>query len=286
AAPRVAAAAGGAAVPALRLEGVTRRFDGVTALDRLDLKVAPGERVAIIGPSGAGKTTLFRLLNLTLAPDAGRIEIEGTDVGRLTERERRRLRARIGTIYQQQNLVGRLPVVHNVLAGELGRIGGLAALRRLVWPGDVSRAVAALDAVGIAEKLTTRTDRLSGGQQQRVAIARLLLQDPAIILADEPVSSVDPALAEAIIGLLTRLAQERGKTLVVSLHSVGLALAHFPRIVGLRAGRVVFDLPPAHVTEPMLTALYGGEPPGEGASADEEAFRARIRDVSACRPLL
>ncbi len=272
---------------ALRLESVARRFDGVAALDRIDLTVAPGEAVTIIGPSGAGKTTLFRLLNLTLQPDAGRLEIEGRDVAGLGERERRRLRARIGTIYQQHNLVGRLPVVQNVLAGELGRISGLAALRRLVWPGDVSHAAAALGAVGIGEKLTARTDRLSGGQQQRVAIARLLVQDPAIILADEPVSSVDPLLADAIVGLLLALARERGKTLLVSLHAVPLALAHFPRVIGLKDGRVAFDCPPARVTEPMLAALYAGEAAlEEGAETDPESQRARLRDIPACRPLL
>lgn len=279
-------AAPGDGAAAMRLGGVTRRFGAVLALDRVDLAVAPGEAVAVIGPSGAGKTTLFRLLNLTLRPDAGRLEIEGRDVVRLRERERRRLRARIGTIYQQHNLVGRLPVVQNVLAGELGRIGGLAALRRLVWPGDVSQAAAALEAVGIGEKLIARTDRLSGGEQQRVAVARLLVQDPSIVLADEPVSSVDPVLAETIVGLLVGLARERGKTLLVSLHTVSLALAHFPRVVGLRDGRVAFDCPPAHVTEPMLAALYAGEVfSGDGADADPDSLRARLRDIPACRPL-
>ncbi len=273
--------------------GVSRRFGAVAALDGLDLSVERGEAVAVIGPSGAGKTTLFRLLNLTLAPDAGKLAIDGVEPAALDEAARRRLRARIGSIYQQHNLVGRLPVVQNVVAGELGRVGAFAALRRLVWPGDVSGAQAALAAVGIGETLASRTDRLSGGQQQRVAIARLLVQDPALILADEPVSSVDPRLAESIVTLLLRIARERGKTLLVSLHAVDLALRHFSRVVGIRAGRVVFDAPPAAVTAPMLEALYAGEidqnRAGEAFVLDGELpgdLDRRLRDIPACRPLV
>jgi len=272
----------------IEAERLTRRFGGVAALDGVDLAVAPGEAVAVIGPSGAGKTTLFRLLNLALEPDGGRLVIDGEEPARLDEAGRRRLRARIGTVYQQHNLVGRLPVVQNVLAGELGRSSGLGALRRLLWPGDVSQAAAALAAVGIADKLTARTDRLSGGEQQRVAIARLVVQDPSVVLADEPVASVDPRLADAIVSLLVGLARERGKTLLTSLHAVDLALRHFPRVVGLRAGRVAFDVPAGEVTRPMLEALYagealeGGREPLDGADG---AFGARLRDLPACQPL-
>jgi phosphonate transport system ATP-binding protein len=267
-------------------EGLTRRFRGVAAVGGVDLEVREGEAVAIIGPSGAGKTTLFRLLNLALEPDGGRLVIDGAEPAALDDAGRRRLRARIGTIYQQHNLVGRLPVVQNVLAGELGRASGLGALRRLLWPGDVSHAAAALSAVGLDGKLTARTDRLSGGEQQRVAIARLLVQDPSLVLADEPVASVDPRLADSIVSLLLALARERGKTLLTSLHTVDLALRHFPRVVGLRAGRVAFDLPAPAVTRPMLEALYAGETADGVAVTADDPIHARLRDIPACRPLV
>ncbi len=266
--------------------GLTRRFGRITALAGVDLAVESGEMVALIGPSGAGKTTLFRVLNLALAPDGGRLVVDGVEPARVDERRRGRLRARIGTIYQQHNLVGRLPVVQNVLAGELGRTTGLGALRRLLWPGDVSHAASALAAVGIGEKLTARTDRLSGGEQQRVAIARLLVQDPSLVLADEPVASVDPRLADSIVSLLVGLARERGTTLLMSLHGVDLALRYFPRVVALKGGRVAFDLPAAAVTRPMLEALYAGEMTDGARNPMDEPLHARLRDIPACRPLV
>ncbi len=269
----------------IRASGLYQRFGAQVALDGVDLAVSAGEAVAIIGPSGAGKTTLFRVLNLTLAPERGTLLVAGVDVGGLDEPGRRALRRRIGSVYQQHNLVGRLPVVHNVLAGALGRMGRLEALRRLVWPGDVSEVRDALAAVGIAEKLTARTDRLSGGEQQRVAVARLLVQDPELILADEPVSSVDPRLATSIVTLLLATADRRRKTLLVSLHSVELALKYFPRVIGMRAGRIAFDLPPAAVSQPMLEALYAGESPAlepPPAIAEEQG---RLHDVPV-RPMV
>jgi phosphonate transport system ATP-binding protein len=247
-----------------RLEGVRKVFDdAVVAVDGVDLVVTPGETVAVIGPSGAGKTTLFRMLNLTMRPSNGRLWIAGEDAAALPRRRLRDLRRGIGTIYQQQNLVGRLSVVHNVLAGLLGRWSALRALRSLFRPraDDVRAAQNALAQVGIPEKLWARTDELSGGQQQRVAIARVLLQDPRVILADEPVSSVDPTLAQSIVRLLVTLCRERRKTLIMNLHSVDLALAHFPRIVGFREGRVAFDRTAGAVSETLLEQLYAGAPP-------------------------
>ncbi|MBI2204071.1 MAG: phosphonate ABC transporter ATP-binding protein [Candidatus Rokubacteria bacterium] len=267
-----------------RLREITKVFGRETsALDGVTLHVAPGEHVAVIGPSGAGKTTLFRLLNLALRPTSGSLRFEGADVATLSDAALRQARTRIGTIYQQQNLVGRLRVVHNVLAGHLGRWSTAAALASLVRPREVETASAALARVGIGEKLYARTDELSGGQQQRVAIARVLVQDPDVVLADEPVSSVDPSLAVTLITLLRDLSDESRKTLLVNLHSVDLALSFFPRIVGVRAGRVAFDLPPDRVTVDLLEALYAGD-------RDDEAQLERLRDGydpfgRACRPL-
>jgi len=266
------------------LSGIRKVFaDGSVALDGISLTVGGGEHVAFIGPSGAGKTTLVRLLNLTLRPTAGTLVFEGQDVSALSDAALRRARTRIGTIYQQQNLVGRLRVVHNVLAGNLGRWSALEAAASLVRPRSAGQAASALEQVGIPEKLYARTDELSGGQQQRVAIARVLVQDPDVILADEPVSSVDPSLAVTIVSLLRELSHERRKTLLVNLHSVELALHYFPRVVGIRDGRVRFDLAPEKVSGERLAELYAGH-------RDEEQALERFQDGKnpfggACRPL-
>ena len=194
--------------PQYRLERVRKVFGREqVALEGFDLEVGRGERVALIGPSGAGKTTLFRMLNCTLRPTSGRLRIGGEEAAELYGRRLRQMRRRIGTIYQQHNLVPRLRVVHNVLSGGLGDWSLLGSLASLVRPFRLETAHRALADVGIGEKLFSRTDELSGGQQQRVAIARVLVQDPDVILADEPVSSVDPSLAEAIIKLLIAISE-------------------------------------------------------------------------------
>jgi phosphonate transport system ATP-binding protein len=209
--------------------------------------------------------------------------VDGVDAATLAATGLRRARMRIGTIYQQHNLVGRLRVVHNVLAGNLGRWSTLAALGSLARPHRADEAAQALAHVGIPDKLWARTDELSGGQQQRVAIARVLVQDPDVILADEPVSSVDPTLAVNIVTLLRDLARESGKTLLMNLHSVPLALTYFPRIVGIRDGRVQFDLAPAKVTPELLEELYAGHRDHEDRVA---ALRAAATPFGrACRPL-
>jgi phosphonate transport system ATP-binding protein len=239
------------------LDAVRKIFgrNGV-ALDSITFEVRRGERVALIGPSGAGKTTLFRLLNCTLRPSSGALWIDGEDVTSLHGQRLRRIRRLIGSVYQQHNLVPRLRVIHNVLAGQLGRWSTLGSLFSLFKPADIELAHRALFQVDIADKLYERTDQLSGGQQQRVAIARVLVQDPEVILADEPVSSVDPSLAATIVRLLIDISTQ--KTLLVSLHSVDLALAYFPRIIGIKEGKVAFDSAPDKISEEMLEDLYSG----------------------------
>jgi phosphonate transport system ATP-binding protein len=265
------------------LQGIRKIFgDGAAALEDVSLTVGRGEHVAFIGPSGAGKTTLIRILNLTLRPTAGRLRFDGRDAASLSDAALRGARTRIGTIYQQQNLVGRLRVVHNVLAGNLGRWSAVQALASLARPRPAV-AARALERVGIPEKLWARTDELSGGQQQRVAIARVLVQDPDVILADEPVSSVDPSLAVSIVTLLRDLSASARKTLCMNLHSVELALAYFPRIVGIRDGRVLFDLAPDKMTDELLGELYAGH-------RDDERELDRTANGTnpygtACRPL-
>jgi phosphonate transport system ATP-binding protein len=248
------------------------RRGAVTSLTGASFAVAPGERVAVIGPSGAGKTTLFRLLNATLWPSSGTLAYHGRDVAQLSPREARAMRRRIGTIHQQSLLVPSLSVLDNTLCGGLGGWSVWRALRTAVAPAsaDVERAMAALERVGLADKRDARADELSGGQQQRVAIARIVMQDPETILADEPFAALDPALSDAIAGLLLGLA-DAGRTLVCTLHDVGRALALFPRVIALRGGRVAFDAPSAAVSRAALDELYRGAPGDAPVDAGGEA---------------
>lgn len=247
------------------------------AVDGIDLEVRRGERVALIGPSGAGKTTLFRMLNCTLRPSSGRLWINGDEVATLHGKKLREVRRKIGTIYQQHNLVPRLKVVHNVLSGNLGRWSTLRSLMSLMRPGDIELAYKALRQVGIDEKLFSRTDELSGGQQQRVAIARVLIQDPEVILADEPVSSVDPSLATVIVKLLLEISEKTQKTLLMNLHSVDLALAYFPRVIGMKMGKAVFDFPPDKISDSLLEDLYSGHlPDNQQEKVPDEESRALL----------
>jgi phosphonate transport system ATP-binding protein len=241
---------------AASLRGVRVRFGSHTAVDGVDLDVRTGERVALVGPSGAGKTTVLRLCNGTVLPGEGSVSVLGVDLAAATERERRSVRRRIGTVYQQLHLVGPLRVVHNVNAGRLATWHPVRALGSLLRPLEVEAAHDALVKVGIGDKLFERTERLSGGEQQRVALARVLRQDPDLILADEPVSSLDPARAEEVMDLLCGVVAEGTRTLLVSLHDFGLARRRCDRVIGLRRGRVVFDLPAAAVDDQMAADLY------------------------------
>lgn len=247
--------------PIFQLSQVTRQFHALMALADVSLSIAAGERVALIGPSGAGKSTLLSLLNGTLLPSAGQVRVLGQDLRRLSPRQRRRVQRQIGTVYQQHHLVTNLSVIHNVNAGHLGRWSLAKATWSLLWPQSVDVAAQALAQVGIAEKLYARTDRLSGGEQQRVAIARVLVQDPVAILADEPIASLDPARAHDLMALLCRLTEQSGKTLVISLHDIEYAFQYCTRLVGLRQGRIQFDAPPAQVTDAMIQSLYRIEQP-------------------------
>lgn len=240
------------------LRGVSKQFPGGgrPALADVDLEIRAGEQVAIVGPSGAGKSTLLGLLNGTVTPTTGEARILGHDLSRLSGRARRSVQRRIGTIYQQLHLVDNLRVIHNVNAGHLGRWPLARALVSLVWPLETETAAEALRRVGIGEKLHARTGWLSGGERQRVALARLLVQDPDAILADEPVSSLDPERSREVLDLLRVLGASEGKTLVASLHVIERARSHFGRLVGLRAGRIVFDLPAEQVTPEQIGELY------------------------------
>jgi phosphonate transport system ATP-binding protein len=227
-------------------------------LDGVDLAVGAGESVALVGPSGAGKTTLLRLCVGALRPARGSVALEGRDLFALAPAELRAARARVGFVHQDHALVPNVRVIQNVVAGRLGQRGLLAGLRSLVAPSarDQEEAHGVLARLGIEDKLFERTDTLSGGEQQRVALARALFQRPVALLADEPVASVDPARARTVVELLAALAAERGIALFVSLHDLALAREFFPRIVGLRAGRVAFDRRTGDLREGDYRALY------------------------------
>lgn len=236
------------------LHQVSKLYRGLEAVSQVSLTVLPGERVAFLGPSGSGKTTLLRLIAGTISPTAGSIHLAGRDVSSIGPgREMARL---VGLIPQQFDLVPNLTALHNVLAARLGVWSTAKAMLSLLWPQEREFALEAMVRVGIAQRANIRASHLSGGEQQRVAIARVLVQDPVLLLADEPVSSLDPARASEIVGLLAGVASDAGKTLVASMHSVDLARRHFTRFVGLRNGAVQFDATPGSVSPAMLECLY------------------------------
>jgi phosphonate transport system ATP-binding protein len=229
----------------IRVRSLTKDYAGATrALDDITLDIAPGEFVALIGPSGAGKSTFLRCVNGLVEPTAGEVSVNGRAVVGATERELRRIRAGIGFVFQQFNLLRRLSVLENVLIGRLAHTPRWRSLSGWFPSRDVERARAALERVGLGGLAGRRADTLSGGQQQRVAIARALVQEPHIILADEPMASLDPSLSRSVMETLRDINREDGTTIVTSLHVLELALAYGRRIIGLRAGRVVHDGPP------------------------------------------
>ena len=238
---------------------------GSPALDDVSVRVEAGERVAVVGPSGAGKSTVLALANTSLAPTAGSVRLFGTDPATLDDRDRRALRVRVGTIHQQLHLAGPLRVVHNVNAGHLGRWSPWRAWWSLLRPTGVAEARAALESLGVGDKLWQRTDQLSGGERQRVAIARVLVQDAELVLADEPVSSLDPQRSREVLEALCGMALDGGRSLLVSLHAFDLALEYFDRIVGLRDGRVLFDRAPSDVSDDDAAELYRIEHPTDHA---------------------
>jgi phosphonate transport system ATP-binding protein len=265
-----------------QLDQVTREYrtrDGILrALDGLSLSVKKGERLALIGKSGAGKTTLFRLLNATLRPTRGRLLFDGREVAVMPARELRAMRRRVGTVYQQHYLVPSLSVLDNALCGRLGRWSLWQTARSIVRPArqDVEEAAHVLELVGLKEKLRERADALSGGQQQRLAIARVLMQQPEVILADEPVASLDPALADSIMSLLHDLADDGGRTLIVALHNVELALSYFPRVVGLRGGALAFDTDAASLSRNALDEFYLDDGAASGGRGEREWRRTTV----------
>jgi len=233
--------------------------NGFVALREVTLAARAGEQIAIVGPSGAGKTSLLRVLGAALRPTTGQLDVLDANPWALPAAQLRRLRARIGVAHQAPPLPPRQRVVTAVLAGRLGQWPWWKGVASLAYPLDIAGAAAALARLDLDERIFDRCDRLSGGQLQRVGVARVLYQQAQLILADEPVSALDPTLARQTAQVLTADAAARGATLVASLHAVDLALSCFPRIVGLRDGRIAFDRPAAAVDQALLRKLYASE---------------------------
>ncbi len=260
------------------------RADAAPALLPMRLRVAEGEQVAIIGASGAGKTTLLQALACALEPASGQLRLDDQLPWSLPRRELQRLRGRLFLAPQVPPLPPRQRVVTSVLAGRLPAMGLMGSLRSLFYPSDIPAAHEALQRFDLADKIFERVDRLSGGERQRVGLARALLAPARLWLVDEPLSALDPTRSRQAIETLVQVARERGVTLVATLHQVDMALAHFPRIVGLREGRCMFDLPAAEVTRERLERLYAqheheldcgaASAPADAPVASDEAFPA------------
>jgi phosphonate transport system ATP-binding protein len=252
----------------LRLEQVSKIYgDGTRALNDVSLTLAAGEFVVILGRSGAGKSTLLRCINRLVDPTTGKIFFEDQEVTAMDGKRLRSLRQQIGMIFQDYNLVDRLSVQTNVLAGALGRTSAWVALVNHFAKADVGAARHHLERLEIGGKAGQRADQLSGGQRQRVGIARALMQQPKIILADEPVASLDPATARTILDILRRINREDGVTILCNLHLPELAREYGRRIVAMQKGKVVYDGPPDGLTREMADRLYRSDHPEAGETA-------------------
>jgi phosphonate transport system ATP-binding protein len=246
--------------PMLSVQRLTKVYDGtVRALDDVSFDVPKGQFLAVIGLSGSGKSTLLRCINRLIDPTAGRIVFDGLDVTAANEAELRRIRRRIGMVFQHFNLVHRSSVLTNVLSGRLGYVNPAWSFLNRFPAQDLQKAHAQLERVGLAEKARNRADELSGGQQQRVGIARALMQDPDMILADEPVASLDPVLAHSIMQYLEQINKQDGVTVLCSLHFLDLVHRYADRAIALNQGRLVFDGRPQEIDDERFKEIYGKE---------------------------
>ncbi len=255
----------------LKLDKLTKVYKtGDKALSDVTLEIPGGQIIALIGPSGAGKSTLIRCINRLVEPTSGSVTLDGTEITTLGSGALRRMRRRMGMIFQEYALVERLTVMENVLSGRLGYVGFWRSFLRKFPQSDIDEAYRLLDRVGLLHMADKRADELSGGQRQRVGIARALIQDPALLLVDEPTASLDPKTSRQIMRLITELCEERGLAAIVNIHDVSLAQMFVQRVVALNLGHVIFDGGPGDLTPEVLTEIYGEE--------DWEATIAKVED--------
>jgi len=246
--------------PMLALHALTKRYPGGDlAVNNVSLEVPGGQVMALIGPSGAGKSTLIRCVNRLVEPTSGRVVLEGDDITALGSAALRRARRRMGMIFQEFALIERLTVMENVLSGRLGYVGFWRSCLRRYPQSDIDQAFRYLDRVGLTEFVDKRADALSGGQRQRVGIARALMQDPSILLVDEPTASLDPKTSRQIMRLICEICFEKGLAAIINIHDVALAQMFAARVVGLCKGEIVFDGGPRELTPEALTLIYGEE---------------------------
>ena len=244
----------------LRLEKLFKTYKtGDQALKAVELEVPAGQVLALIGPSGAGKSTLIRCINQLVEPTSGKIYLGDLELTGLSSGNLRRERRRMGMIFQEYALIERLSVMENVLSGRLGYVGFWRSFLRRFPQSDVDEAFRLLDRVGLAHMADKRADELSGGQRQRVGICRALIQNPALLLVDEPTASLDPKTSRQIMRLICELCKERGLAAIINIHDVALAKMFVQRVIGLRLGAVEFDGPPEGLTSEVLTTIYGEE---------------------------
>ncbi|MBT9135632.1 MAG: Phosphate-import ATP-binding protein PhnC [Firmicutes bacterium] len=244
----------------LTVKGVSKHYnERIVALSDVSFAIEPGEFVVIIGSSGAGKSTLLRCINRIVEVTSGVVTFDGLDVGSLDKRELRKMRTKVGMIFQHYNLVNRLCVLENVLHGRLGYKSTWAGALGIYSEEEKAQALRVLRLVGLEEQVYQRCDQLSGGQKQRVGIARALLQDPKLLLCDEPISSLDPNASKVIMDYLKKINTELGITCLVNLHQVHIALAYAERIIGVKRGRVVYDGLTEHLTAETIHDIYGSE---------------------------
>ena len=272
------------AEPLLAVQGLTKSYDGWSkALDGVSMAVARGEFVSIIGSSGAGKSTLLRCANRLVDPTQGTVSFDGADVTRVKGRDLRQVRRRISMIFQHYNLVYRATSIENVLQGRLGYKSTVAGALGLFSEEEKRRAFEVLDQVGLADFAYTRTDQLSGGQKQRVGIARALVQDPLLMLADEPIASLDPKSSRTVMEHLRWAADELGVACLANLHQVDFAMEFSDRIVALKKGRVVFDGAPHLLDEAAIADIYGTNEEAEAGSDFGERSVRQVGELSSSR---
>jgi phosphonate transport system ATP-binding protein len=260
-------------VNVLKLDNVTKVFGNSTAVDRASFEVSSPMMIGVIGASGAGKSTLLRMLNRLEDVTDGSILYEGQEISQLSGKDMRLWQSNCAMIFQQFNLVPRMDVVSNVLHGTLNRHSAFSTFFNLYPTEDIHLAIEILNRLGVAEHASKRAEALSGGQQQRVAIARALMQNPKLILADEPIASLDPMNAQIVMETLRRIHEEDGRTVIANLHTLDTARRYCDRVIGMRQGRIVFDGTPEQLTTGIAREIYGA-----GADFSEAATSTEIRE--------